>query len=89
MSTVFFILAIISVIIGVVASVMIAVFLTQRGTKINYLFFRLFVFKYIEQYRRITINENGRPGTLFYSYVVSMILALVFAVTGIILKTTG
>ena len=88
MSTFFFILAIISAICGTVFSLMIASFLSKHGIKINYVFLRLYILKYIHQYRKLTVEENGKPGKLFYAFVVSMNLALVFAAIGIVLKIT-
>ena len=88
MSMYFFILAIISVICGIVFSLMITSFLSEHGIKINYVFLRLFLLKYIHQYRRLTVEENGKPGNLFYAFIVSMNLALVFTVIGIVLRNT-
>ena len=86
MSNFFLILAIICVLCGVVSSIMITAFLSERGTKINYLLIRIYIFKYINQYRKITKEENGKVGLLFYSFIVSFILALLFAIVGMILK---
>ena len=88
MSLFFFIPALISVIFGIVFMIMITSFLSNRGIKINYIFLRLYIIKYIHQYRKITMEENGKPGNLFYAFIVSMNLALVLAVIGIILKNT-
>jgi len=88
MSSLFFILALISVACGIATSIMIASFLSKRGIKINYLFFRVLILKYIRQYRKITMEETGKPGTLFYSFIASWNLALLFAIVGIILKIT-
>jgi len=84
-STLFIVLALICVACGIAASMMIASFLSKRGVKINYLFIRLFIFGYVRQYRQVTMEESGKPGPLFYMFVTSWILALVFAVTGAIL----
>jgi len=88
MSTFFFILALVSAIFGIVFMIMIASFLSRRGIKINYVFFRLYIIQYIHQYRKITMEEKGKPGNLFYAFIVSMNLALVLAVIGIILRNT-
>ena len=88
MSMFFFIPALVSVIVGIVFMIMIVSFLSKRGIKINYIFLRLYIIKYIHQYRKITIEENGKPGNLFYAFIVSMNLALVLAVIGIILRNT-
>ena len=71
---------------GVVSAIVIASYLSNRGRKINFIFFRILILKYIHEYYEITQQENGEPGFWFYSYVVSMNLALVMAVIGLILK---
>jgi hypothetical protein len=85
MSNLFLILAVLSALWGVVSSMAIASFLSRRGIKVNYVFIRVLIFKYIHQYRKITMQEKGRPGPWFYSFVISMNLALVFAIVGIVL----
>lgn len=86
MSNTFFILALASAVWGVVSSIVITAFLARRGVKINYVFIKVLILKYVHQYRKITLRENGRPGPWFYSYVISMNLALVLAILGIMLK---
>ena len=86
MSTPLLILAIISALWGVASSIVIALFLSKRGIEINYVFFRLLMLKYIHQYRKITMQESGRPGPWFYSFVVSMNLALVLTIAGLVLR---
>jgi hypothetical protein len=86
MSFLFLVLAIVCVLWGVVSSIAIASFLSRRGIKINLLFFRVLVLKYIYQYHQITKQENGKPGPWFYSYIISMNLALIFAIVGLALK---
>lgn len=86
MSTLFFILALIGVVCGIATSIMIASFLSRRGIKINDLFFRVLIFGYIRQYQQITIEERGKSGPLFYSFITAWNLAFLFAIVGIILK---
>ena len=86
MSELFFVLAILSAGWGIVSSIVIASFLSKRGIKINLLFFRILVLKYIHQYHGITTQENGKPGPWFYSYIISMNLALALAILGIVFK---
>ena len=88
MSNVFLVLAIVCILCGVVSSIMITAFVSKSGTKINYLLIRIYIYKYINQYRKITEEENGKVGPLFYSFIVSFILALIFAIVGAVLKTT-
>ena len=89
MINLFLVLAIVCVLCGVVSSVLIIAFLSKRGTKINYLIIRIYIYKYINQYRKITIEETGKVGPLFYSFIISFILALIFAIIGILLKITA
>ena len=86
MSNLFLLLALVSVFSGVFAQIMIVSFLSKRGVKINYLLLKVLIVRYVNQYRRITIEENGKPGPWFYPFITSMSLALLFAVVGIILK---
>lgn len=86
MSDLLFALAILSVLWGIVSSIFIASFLSSRGVTINLLFFRVLVLKYIYQYHKITSQERGKPGPWFYSYIISMNLALVLAIIGGVLK---
>jgi hypothetical protein len=86
MSDLFFGLAILSAVWGVVSSIKMAAFLSQRGTRINLLFFKILVLKYVSQYYRITKQENERPGPWFYSYIIAMNLALVCAIVGFVLR---
>jgi hypothetical protein len=88
MSDLLFGLAILSAVWGVVSSIRMAAFLSQRGTRINLLFFKILVLKYISQYYQITKQEDGKPGPWFYSYILSMNLALVFAIVGFVLRGT-
>lgn len=85
MSSSLLVLAILSALWGIVSSLVIASFLSKRGIKINYIFFKVLMIKYIHQYRKITMQENGRPGPWFYSFVISMNFALIFAITGLVL----
>jgi hypothetical protein len=86
MSYLFLLLAILCAGWGIVSSIVIASFLSKRGIKINLLFFRILVLKYIHQYHQITKQEHGKPGSWFYSYIISMNLALVLAILGFVFK---
>jgi hypothetical protein len=86
LSEIFLGIALGSVAWGVVSAIVIASYLSSRGRKINVIFFRILILKYIHEYYEITQQENGKPGFWFYSYVVSMNLALVTAVIGLALR---
>ena len=81
-----FVLAFASLIWGVVSAVLITAALHQHGVRINYLFMRVLLFRYVHQYRAITLKETGRVGPLFYSFVIAMNLALLAAVTGVVVR---
>jgi hypothetical protein len=80
-------LALLSVGWGIVSGIVITNFVSERGTKINYFLYRIYIIKYVNQYKQITEEENGVPGPWFYSFVISMNLTLVFAILGILLKS--
>lgn len=86
LSNIFLGIALVSVAWGVVSAVVIASFVSSRGIKINILFFRIMILKYIHNYYEITSQENGKPGPWFYSYISAMNIALVAAIIGMILK---
>ncbi|MCP3919933.1 MAG: hypothetical protein GY711_30760 [bacterium] len=58
----------------------------ERGQKINWFLIRLLVPKYVARYREVTIEESGRPGPLFYPFLIAMNLALVLTVVGLVLR---
>ena len=84
-ATVFIVLAIISAWWSIVSSIMVVSFLRKHGIGINYLLLRILILKYMHQYQQITRKETGKPGPWFYSYIISMLLALIFMVIGIVL----
>jgi len=86
MSQLFFGIALVCVAWGVVSSIAIVNYISKRGHKINYFLLRIMIYKYIHIYSELTREEQGRPGPWFYSYIVSMNLALVFVIIGAVLK---
>jgi len=86
MSNIFLVFALIFGICGIVSAIVMADFISKRGHKINFLLFKLYLFKYIHQYREITLKEEGKVGVWFYRFIISMNLALVCVIIGVILK---
>jgi hypothetical protein len=86
MPNVFLILALVFVGLFVIFSMMIVQELSKRGVKINFVLLRLYLIKYIGQYKQITLKETGKTGPLYCPCVISVILALVLAVAGLIIK---
>ncbi len=70
----------------VVFSMMIVHEVSKRGIKINFFLLRLYVIKYIHQYKQITRQETGKVGPLYYPCIGSVSLALVCALVGLVLK---
>lgn len=85
-SDVLFAIALVSVGWGIVSAINIVAFLSARGIKINWLLMKLMIIRYVSQYEEITKKETGKSGAWFYSYVISMNLALFAGVIGIILR---
>lgn len=72
--------------IFITLSIMIVHEVSKRGVKINFFLLRLYIIKYIHQYRKITLGESGRIGPLYHPCVISVNLTLVFAIAGFLLK---
>jgi len=85
MGTFFLVLAVLSVIWGVVSAIVITSWLSRRGVKINWFLIKILIIKYVHQYRQMTMAETGTPGPWFQSYVGSMLSALAFGIAGIAL----
>jgi hypothetical protein len=62
---------------SVTASLLIARDLEKRGIPISFFWLRLMILKYLHQYSKITREETGRVGSLFYHYVVPLNVAVV------------
>ena len=79
-------LAIVFVGLFVIFSILIVNEVSKRGIKINFFLLRLYIIKYIHQYRKLTKEETGRVGPLYYPCIVSVNLALVCAIAGLLLR---
>lgn len=86
MANILLALAILFVGLFVIFAILIVNEVSKRGIKINFFWLRLYIIKYIHQYRKITMEETGRVGPLYYPCIVSVNLALICAVVGLILK---
>ncbi len=86
MSTPFLALALSSVAVGIVASIAVTSYVSRRGVKVNYFLWWIMIFKYFNDYQRLTKQETGKTGPWSYAFITGIILALVFAAIGILLK---
>lgn len=82
----FIVVAIICLFIGIGCSIAIVSFLQERGVKVNWLLIRLFLPRYVGQYKKMTEEENGKPGSLYYIFVVCMVSAAILVVIGLLIK---
>jgi len=80
MQTVLVSIALVCAVWAVTASILIARDLSRRGFPVSILWLRVMILKYLGQYARVTQDETGRVGPLFYHYVVPLNVALVIAV---------
>ena len=70
----------------VITSILIVRELVKREIKINYLFIRLFIFKYVKQYKEITTKESGKPGSLYFFWIAVINLELILFLVWLALK---
>ena len=78
-------LGVICVIWAVVAAILIAADLHKRGIAVSFIWLRLMILKYLHEYSKVTREETGRVGPLFYHYVVPLNVALVIVIVLVIL----
>ena len=83
---VFAALAIIGALVGVGFGVAMANHIQGRGVKIKWIFLKLYLPKYVGQYREITAQETGRVGPLYLPFALGMGGALVFGILGMVLR---
>jgi hypothetical protein len=68
----------------VVLAMMMTHEVSKRGVKINFLLLRLYIIKYMHQYKQLTKQETGRVGPLFYPAIAAINLALVLTVVAFV-----
>jgi hypothetical protein len=86
MANILLALALVFVGLFVIFSIMIVNEVSKRGVKINFFLLRLYIIKYIQQYKQITKQETGKVGPLYYPCIISVNLALVCGIAGLVLK---
>ena len=69
---------------AVAASLLIVRDLDKRGIPVSLLWMRLMIFSYLGQYIKITREETGKIGPLFYHYVAPLNTAVIIAIMMII-----
>jgi hypothetical protein len=74
---------------SVVSSLRIYDALRRLNMNVSFLWLRVMIPKYARQYKEITIKETGKPGPLYYHWIISINLALVMAVALILTLLVG
>jgi len=82
----FLVLAIPCSVVGVALMMAMAGALQARGHRINWPWIRLYILEYVSRYREATVRQTGRPGRLFYPFVISMNAALACVAIGLVLR---
>lgn len=86
LSTIFLAIALIAVVGGIASFMAMVAHISQRGVKINWFLIKLYMPRYVSRYRALTIQETGRPGQLFYGFIIGMNTALVAGIAGLALQ---
>ena len=84
MTNIILIAAVFLVVTFVVLAMMMTHEVSKRGVKINFLLLRLYIIKYMHQYKQLTKQETGRVGPLYYPAIAAINLALVLTVVAFV-----
>jgi len=81
-------IALLAVVSNVVILILIMAALDRRGYKTNILLARFCTFKYLSAYKEATRKETGKPGRLYGLWILTVNLALAFALAGFLFRGT-
>ncbi len=82
-------LGIASALWAAIAAVRMGAWLSARGVKVNWFFYRATMPWYVDRYRKMTTELDGRPGPLFQQFLVAIALALSFGLATLVLILAG
>jgi hypothetical protein len=71
---------------SVVTAIRITAFLEKRGLKTPFPFWGFYIFRNLGRYRETTIKETGKPGPLYYQYVIPINIALLLGLIALAIK---
>lgn len=77
MATFLISIAVLSVIVCVVTTILIYNYLKNAGEKVSFLWLRLFMISNVSRYKKLTKERTGKTGPLFYAWIISINLALI------------
>lgn len=69
---------------AIMSLVLLTKYLDQKGIKTPFPFIGALIFRNLSHYKKITLQEKGRVGPLYYSYFISINLALILGIIGLI-----
>lgn len=78
-------IAIVAGVCGMVTGIAICDSLRRRGEKVSFIWLRMMMPAYVHRYSRITREETGKTGPLFYHFVIAMNVSLVAAVAAAVI----
>ena len=71
----------------IVSTISIYTFLDRRKEKVApFVLINLFIFGYVDKYKRITKQENGAIGPLYYSWLISINIALLCVILFVVFE---
>jgi len=73
-------IAALSIVIFTISTIMIYSYLKDRGENVSFIWLRLFMISYASKYKKITKDETGKIGYLFYYWIISINIALLCAI---------
>ena len=85
---IYLVLAIACMLWNVVASIRIYGWFRRRNVPVTFIFLRVMAPVYAYRYRKITREETGRTGPLYYHWLVSINCALVFVLIAVVFYLT-
>jgi hypothetical protein len=87
METLLLIIGLGGVIAYVVSAILIFDYVNQHIHKHRpFVFINLFIYSYVKHYRKISRDENGKVGNLFYLWILSINLALLCLILFLIFR---
>lgn len=86
LSNLFLYMGLAAVLFNVVVTMIIVGKLSRKGVKINIIFLRFLYPKYVHQYKKMVAQETGKESSLYSFWLVSINLALVLCIVGILIK---
>jgi len=89
LAVVFAVVAFASVAWNVVSTIMIVRWLQEKGHKVNFVLIKALAPVYAHHYKRMTLEEAGRVGPLFFHWIISINVTLFAGILAVVLLMSG